>query len=357
MNKHTLLLLMCLMTLVSFGQKIYDYVESGDMKKTSKWLSRQEKISISYQQVNDFGDSADLNIIEWAAFFNQEEIVELFIANREKFVHYDEWISKAFAASIHNCNLSLSMTLYNQGASFTEKCRMCYDASILGLAIAYGCDELYEWLRLQGCPVYTPGAGYDAIHSAAGHSDSSILIDLVDNEHLNVNQQGVWISYPIYRAVRNGRLFNIGYLVSKGAFVNCHNEEGFMPLHSAGDLKTFMFLENLLTEDSSRAVNFEIANIMHPLIMTVISADDRQFFDYFVEKYPDWVHSVDFQGRNAMFALLDADEQTAYFYDELKKRGVSCQVFDQYGGDVEFYARQMKNKKLLKLIKNCKRGQ
>lgn len=331
-----------------FGQEIFDYVKEGNLEKISRWLENQEQIKNSYVKEDLAGMQHTVNILEWAAFFDQVEVVNLFIENKARFMHYNDWISRAFAASIHNCNIALANTLLDEGAKPDITCGMCGDGTPLAIALSHDCNALFAHLRSRGLPLYTNKAGFDVIHAAAGHTDSLLLKELVEKEHLDVNQKGTASPYyPLFDAVIKGQIQNVRYLHSKGARLDVKDENGLSLLHYANQLEMFKLLEGWSTPASLGTI--DESNKAFPLVMTVVMSDDRSLFDYFVVKYPNLLRARDKKGRNAMFALLETTENTEYFFTELKKKGVSFTLSDKEGNDVKYYARKMKNKAVLTL--------
>lgn len=334
-----------------FGQEIFDYVKEGNFEKTSRWLEDQDQIKNSYVKEDADGMQHTVNILEWAAFFDQVEIVDLFIENKARFVHYNDWISRAFAASIHNCNIALANTLLDEGAKTDITCGMCNEGTPLAIALSHDCNALFAHLRSKGLPLYTHQAGYDVIHAAAGHPDSLLLKELVEKEHLDVNQKGTASPYyPLFGAVIKGQVHNVRYLQSKGARLDVKDENGLSLLHYANRLEMFKLLEGWATPAGLGTI--EESNKVLPLVWVVVMSDDRPLFDYFVEKYPNLLRARDKYGRNAMFALLETTENTEYFFTVLKKKGVSFTLSDKDGNDLKYYARKKKNKTILSLLKD-----
>jgi ankyrin repeat protein len=348
-KKVLYLFLMMIFSSPIFSQKIFNDIQNGKYDKVKSWMDKQDKINETYSKTSNERELVrKLNIIEWAAFYNETEIVKLCIENKAKFDFFEEWISTALGAGVHNCNIELTKILLDAGADPGITCQMCRDASLLSLALSYDCMENYELLKENGAPLISENPGYDVIHIAACNPDLNFLIDLVEKENVDVNEKGTHIAYPIFLAVDSGRVENIKYLVSKGAKLDVTDNLGHTILHYINDLPTLKFLEVLL---STTDVSFEKADKASPLIFSIIYSDNKELFDYFIANYSSFLNSRDKNGENAMFALLEIEKNTDYFFSILKKNNISFTQKNKFGKDLKHYAKKMKNKTLLHLIK------
>lgn len=332
-----------------FSQKILDNIKAGNYSNVVKWLEKHDVINETYIKKDDTGKIRNINVIEWASFHNQMEIVELFIENKSKFEYYDNWINHAIGASIHNCNTELTSILLMEGAQLTLNCQMCRDASLLAIALNYNCIENYSLLKSQGAPLVSQNIGYDVIHIAAMNSDLDFLKELVEKENLDVNQKGSVITAPIFLAIDSGRIENIKYLISKGAKLDVLDASGKTILHHINDLSTFLFFEELMKTNSN--ISFNKSEKIEPLIMSIVESDNRELFDYFVANYNSFLKSKNKEGHNAMFQLLLIDKETEYFFNVLKSNKVSYTLKDKSGNDIKYYAKKMKKTALLNLLK------
>lgn len=336
-------------TSLLFSQKILKNIKQGDYSKVVSWLDKQDVINETFIKKDDTGKIRNINVIEWASFHNQMEIVELFIENKSKFEYYDNWINNAIGAGIHNCNIELTYILLNEGAKLNVNCQMCRDASLLAIALNYNCLDNYTLLKSEGAPLVSQNTGYDLIHIAAMNSDLGLLKELVENEHIDVNEKGSVITNPIFLAIDSGRIENIKYLISKGAKLDVLDASGKTILHHINDLKTFLFFEDLMKQNS--LLKIEESDKISPLIMSIVASDNKELFDYFVANYTTYIKSKNNEGHNAMFQLLLIEKETEYFFKVLKKYKVSYTIKDKSGKDLKYYAKKMKKKTLLDLIK------
>lgn len=332
-----------------FSQKILENIKAGNYSKVVKWLEKHDVINETYIKKDDTGKIRNINVIEWASFHNQMEIVELFIENKSKFEYYDSWINHSIGASIHNCNIELTSILLMEGAQLTVNCQMCRDASLLAIALNYNCIENYSLLKSQGAPLVSQNTGYDVIHIAAMNSDLDFLKELVEKENLDVNQKGSVITAPIFLAIDSGRIENIKYLISKGAKLDVLDASGKTIFHHINDLSTFLFFEELIKTNSNISINK--SEKIEPLIMSIVESDNRELFDYFVSNYNSLLKSKNSEGHNAMFQLLLTEKETEYFFEVLKRNNVPHTLKDESGKDVKFYAKKMKKTTLLNLLK------
>ena len=346
-----LIFTICICVLFSnlYSQKILDEISEGNIEKVQKWLHKTNDFIETFKRSDESNTfTAEINVIEWAAFNNQEEIVELFIENKNKFPNYNQWINTALGACIHNCNFSLFQLLVEQGAKLDYSCQMCNGAPPVAIALSYKCDEIYSFLRDNNVPLTTPGSGFDVIHSAAAVSSVDDLRVLVEKNGLNINQRGFKDFTPLFSAAEKGNIGNMEYLISKGAGLMDKDERGFSALHYANDKATFMFLEERLVK--SGLMTIEAIDKSFPLFMAVIESDNKELFDYVLANYKQLLKSKDNERRNVAMSLLHTEKNTAYFYKQLKANKVNFSNEDKYGKDLKYYAKKTKRTELIDLL-------
>jgi ankyrin repeat protein len=339
----------CLFSTALNAQKILDDIAEGNVENVQKWLAKTDQLTTTFKKTDQSStQTIDVNIIEWAAFHNQLEILELLVENKTKFPNFNQWINTALGASIHNCNFSLFQLIVEQGAKLDYACQMCNSSPPVAIALSYKCDEIYSFLRDNNVPLTTPGSGFDVIHSVAAASSLEQLKELVEKERLDVNQKGRNNFTPLFAAAEKGKVENIQYLISKGAILTEKDAEGLTLLHYANDKETFIFLEEKLIK--SGLMTIEAIDKSFPLFMAVIESDNKELFDYVLANYKQLLKSKDKERRNITMSLLYTEENTAYFYKQLKANKVNFSNEDKYGKDLKYYAKKMKRTELLDLF-------
>ena len=331
------------------AQKILDDIKSGNTEKVQKWLEKADQITETYTKSDETNTTTiNLNVIEWAAFHNQTEIIELFIQNKDKFPNFGQWINPTLGASTHNCNLELFKLLVEEGAKLDYRCQMCNDAPPVAIALSYNCDEIFSYLKSQNVPMITKGTGFDVIHAAAGSSSVEQLKELVEQEGLDINQKGKEGLTPLLSAADKGKIDNIKYLLSKGALLTEKDSEGRTALHFAMNLETFVFLEEKMIK--SGLMTIEMVDKDDPLFMYVIEQDNKALFDYLMIHYKSLLKSKDKDKNHVAMALLYTSENTVYFFQQLKKNKFNFDSKNNQGKDLAFYAKKMGKKDLLELL-------
>jgi ankyrin repeat protein len=303
------------------AQKILDDIKSGNTEKVQKWLEKADQITETFTKSDETNTTTiNLNVIEWAAFHNQTEIIELFIQNKDKFPNFGQWINPALGASTHNCNLELFKLLVEEGAKLDYRCQMCNDAPPVAIALSYNCDEIFSYLKSQN----------------------------VEKEGLDINQKGKEGLTPLLSAADKGKIDNIKYLLSKGALLTEKDSEGRTALHFAMNLETFVFLEEKMIK--SGLMTIEMVDKEGPLFMYVIELDNKELFDYLMIHYKSLLKSKDKDKNHVAMSLLNTSENTVYFFQQLKKNKFNFDSKNNQGKDLAFYAKKMGKKDLLELL-------
>jgi ankyrin repeat protein len=356
--KNLIFLGLLSITLNANGQKIFKHISQGDEKKVIKWILDGTEVNQKFSKENEEGDTRDLHVIQWAAWHNQKGILDLFIREKDMFDNYQEWISEALGANIHNCDIETFKKLLDAGASVNNLCNMCRQSPPIALALSYECDDIYDLLVENGAKLINEGSGFDVIHAAAAESSPEMLRDLVENSGLDVNQLAE--NEQINAAFYAGNIENLKYVIKMGAKYDIMDSEGRSILYYVDDLEMFTYLEGLLInqKDFTRA---QLMNNADPLISTIISYDNKEFFDYYIENYSEYVSLNDIEGESPLFNLLHTEINTKYFLNELLKTYKTVtdkygnvefkEIKDEYGGNLKFYAKKMKRKELLEAIK------
>lgn len=338
------------------AQKIFENIKNGDVKKVESWLNKNpEKANQRFPIKNNRGETDSLHIIEYAAYHNKKEILSLFVQNKSKFDNFNEWISDGLGSNIHNCDKETLKMLTDAGALVNGRCRMCHKAPPIAIALSYQCYDSYNLLRENGAKLVNENSGYDVIHAASQIDSLPFLINLIEKEFLDVNQEdGMWKTNAAFFAASKS-LSNLKYLIEKGSDYRKIDSEGYSILYYAGNLEIFEFLENLLINHDGRNIN-DLINKKSMLISSIISKDEKELFDYFVRHYPKLILPSENNSDNPLLSLLEATKNTEYFFNELMKRKLDLYKEDEYGLDLKFYAKKMKKRELLDIIKRYEKA-
>jgi ankyrin repeat protein len=346
----TLFMLIQFSAHVSYAQRIMDAIQDGNLLKVEKWLNKESDVNEKFEKETEDGDYTEFHVIEWAAYHNQKEVLDLFIKEKDRFDYFNEWISDGLSANIHNCDIETVNKLLNAGASVNNLCNMCRKASPIAIALSYECYDIYNLLLSKEALLKNENAGFDVIHSAAAIDSLTLLKDLVENKGLDIELKNSGGCTSVFYAVSNGNLDNLLFLVNKGANLNHLDKDGFNLFHYAPNLAIFKCLEtNLLAKD---LFSIEELNTNHPLIASIVQKDNKELFDYYIANYSNQINKPDSDGRSALFYLLDVKNNKKYFFDELIKHNLNISLEDKYGKKLKRSAKKENDKELLSLIKN-----
>jgi ankyrin repeat protein len=352
--KSILIIIFIILNINVYSQKIFKYISDGNINKVQEWINNGEDINNDFSRKNEDGQKLSLHVFEWAAFFNRKEILDLFILNKEKFKYYNKWISDALAANIHNCDPETIHKLLNAGASVNNLCRMCNNASPLSISIAYSCDSIYKILITKNPNVSDKNAGYDLIHAAAGYSSLDTLKSLISRFGLNINSYSKDSDIPpTFYAAEYSNFNNLKYLIENGAVYNIQNSKGLYILNFVTNLEIFVYLEKLLSKEGRLENKFHQKGI-DPIIFSIISSDNKELFDYYIDKYPEYVDDYT-KETVSIHQVVYAKDNGVYFLNRLLEKGLKIDKIDKYGRDLKYYAKQMKRKDILKSIKEYKK--
>lgn len=343
--KQALFFAILLLSSISFSQKILDKIEKGDLKYVQKWIDKGVDLDMEYERTNDEDITLAFHPMTWAAIKNQKEILELFFEYKDQFDDYQKWLTQALGASIQHGDLSIIQPMVKDGADVNANCQSCRGAVPIAIAVAYRHYDVFEYLLEMEAKIKNPNSGYDVVHVAVQTDSLEFLKDLVDNFGVDLHKKSNQGKYPIHYALEIGNSDILDYMVSKGVDVSLKDDHGFNALYYASeDYSTFKWVEKQLGD-----IN-DLLKSSNPVIQSVVESDDKQLFDYFIERYPNEIHRLSDDGSNAYFGLLFTYENTAHFYKSLKFRNVQLVENDE-GESVADYAKWMKKKELKKLLK------
>jgi hypothetical protein len=323
-----------------YAQKIMHAIKDGNMVAVEKWLNEGKGINKKYKSKNDERETELLHVIEYAAFYNQKEILNLFIKERKRFEFFEEWISDALAANIHNCDINTVKTLIDAGASVNNLCNMCRNAPPVAIAVSYNCYDIYNLLLSHGASLTNKGAGYDVIHAAAACDSLAFLKKLVEVDSLNIEQRSSQIylqTTPVFFAAQAGKLDNLKYLVEQGAALYEYDKDFHDIFHYASNLEVFQYLEKK-------------QHPPRPLIHSIVEQDNKELFDYYIANYHD-VKRKDSRNFTAIYYLLSVEKNKEYFFKVLTEQYHLYPTFK-----LKLIARLLKDKELLKLISRFKKN-
>lgn len=249
-------------------KKFYKAIRKGNLDAVSSYISRGGDLNQGYEDLlydSYYGgkDSYYFNPMEYAAFFQQTEVLRLIMQHKESITGYQTCLDKAFGASISSGNMEVIRLLIDAGADINAECGFCYGQSAIQIALEYSNFELVEELMKHGANLQVSSdMGRTLLHGVA-HSDNILLAGKLIDSGLDVNVKDEDGATPILFAASNGKfemfkLFEeyeaellvvenngndlmmnaaiggnvelIGYLFDRGISVNSYNNDDWTPL-------------------------------------------------------------------------------------------------------------------------------
>ena len=249
-------------------KKFYKAIRKGNQDAVSSYISSGGDLDQDYEDfLYDpyYGDknSYDFTPMEYAAFFQQTEVLRLIMQHKESITGYQVCLDKAFGISISSGNMEMIRLLMDAGADINTKCSTCYGQSAIQIALEYSNFELVEELMKHDANLQVSSdMGRTLLHSVA-HSDNILLAGKLIDAGLDVNAMDEDGATPVLFATSNGKfemlkLFeehgadllvvenngndlmmnaaiggnveSIGYLIEKGISINNYNNDDWTPL-------------------------------------------------------------------------------------------------------------------------------
>lgn len=334
----------------SFGQKILDDIEEGQIDKVQKWLDKGKDLDKEYLKINTEGDSAMVDPFFWAAVKKQKAVLLLLLKNKSKFSNRVLWINRAFGISIQHGDLDLIKKIHAEGADVNFNCSSCHNAAPIAIALAHGQMPVYKFLREKGAKVKTTG-GYGAIHGAAKKGDGLILKDLIEKDKLDVNEMSEGGLTPLMYAFEVGNLENAKILLAHGADISIKSKEEASVLNYAalsGNLKALKFAESSFDEKK-----LDRKNDKNPLIHWAVESDNEIMLQYIISNYASQIDKTDNEGKNAFFSLFFTTTNTQKLFNLLLKAELDIEATDEKGLTLLDYCKKYKRSDIKKMIEEA----
>lgn len=195
---------------MSFGQKIFKYIEKGNTKKVEQYIKNHKKINDTIIIKNeDALSKIDEEIIVFPLAYaikeNKLDIVKLFVKDSLKIPNFREQLSAAFALSMSVKNDTLSNYLFGLNPDLSAVCLTCHEQSALIIATLYANENWYFKLKPYSDLTATNHHGQNLMHIVLNHYDYSQIIfdDLLQIEQLQINAKDSFGLRPIDYAIRH----------------------------------------------------------------------------------------------------------------------------------------------------------
>lgn len=334
----------------SFGQKILDDIEGGNIDKVQKWLDKGKDLDKEYLKINSDGDSAMVDPFFWAAVKKQKAILLLLLKNKSKFSNRGLWINRAFGISIQHGDLDLIKKIHAEGADVNFNCTSCHNAAPIAIALAHGHMPVYKFLREKGAVVKTTG-DYGAIHGASKKGDTKTLTELIEKDKLDVNEISEGGLSPLMYALEVGNLENAKILLAHGADVSIKSKQEASVLNYAalsGNLKALKFFEALFDQKK-----LDRKNDKNPLIHWAVESDNEIMLQYIISNYTSEIDKTDNEGKNAFFSLFFTTLNTQKLFNLLLKADLDLEATDEKGLTLLDYCKKHKRPDIKKMIEDA----
>ena len=233
MKLKLLLFLLSVLTINNiFSQKkIFYAIEKGQIDVVKQYIADGNDLDVTCGYKAEIEDGAkqvfDRTLMECAIYYDQNEILDLLIENKEKFKNYKDQISKAFASSISKGNMKLIKKLLDEGADINTICKSCYNQDALMIALNYKNHDIVNFLMEKGITIDNRqnDFGYTLVMLAVILEDKDILQVFIDKGvDINIPDNDGWT--PVMVAASNGNLEIFNLLMDNDAILDRINTDG-----------------------------------------------------------------------------------------------------------------------------------
>ena len=134
----------------AYGQKkFYNAIRKGKIDAVSSYISKGGDLNESYEDfLYDpyYGEKNSYYFfpMEYAALFQQTEVLRLIMQHKENITDYQVCLNKAFGISISSGNMEILRLLLDAGADINSTCSTCYGQSAIQIALEY---SNFNWLK------------------------------------------------------------------------------------------------------------------------------------------------------------------------------------------------------------------
>ena len=193
---------------MSYGQKVFKYIEKGNTKKVEQYLKKHDVIydTLIIKNKNAFSKIDEEKFVlplSYAVIKNKPDIVKLFVKDSLKIPNFREQLGVAFALSMSVKNDTISNFLYNLNPDLSAMCTSCHQHSAIMIATAYGNEKWYFKLKPYSVLTTINHHGHNLIHLSVVDSNyyQPIFDDLLKTPQLNINLTDSFGYRPIDYAI------------------------------------------------------------------------------------------------------------------------------------------------------------
>jgi ankyrin repeat protein len=213
---------------VANSQKIKDIIKSGTLESLKKYEAKGGDIYSGFELEYVYEEGYEpewtyMYPMAYAAGCNKTEIVDYYIANKDKSPELEWWsesISQAFIAALSTKNETLIQKIYEQGPDVNALCEACHGQNAIMVASAYDLEEWYFKLK----PVsnlYAPSVeGNTLLHVASVSSSHRIFEDVLMSGLYDPNALNYQSFTALDMAAQSGNFDFFQHLLEQGADIN-----------------------------------------------------------------------------------------------------------------------------------------
>jgi len=316
MKKQLLLLCLLLISSISFSQsKIFKAIQNDDVNYVSEYIKKGKDLNVvnNVKLVNEYDQKTEkysYELFEYAANHGNEEIIKLFLSNKDKFSNFQISLNKAFAASISNGKLEITKLLFEAGADVNSVCNLCYGQTAIQIALEYSYFDIFNFLLKNGADLKVQNSnGRTLLHSVSHTGNVEVAKILIDND-LDINAEDNDGATPLIYAAINGNLELFMLLVDKGANLSAIENDSSDVLMNAASGGNLDIVNYLLNKNFN--VNYQNKDGDTPLLFATIDKQ-LQVVKLLIDKGADIDLSNKKEETALLWAIWNDDAETAKF--------------------------------------------
>lgn len=306
MKYFQFLLIIIFTSIVTFTvkaqKKIFKAIETGNISDIEKYISKGGDLNVTDKQTSIDYDGNKIiyamNLLEWAAVFEQKDIIYLLIKHKNKFSNFDLYINKAFAISISSGNEEIIKNLLDQGADINYKCTSCYDQPALQIALNYDYFNLFDFFISKGADISINSSNGRTLLHTVGTTGNIRIAKYLIEQGLDINARDNDGATPIYFATGNANFKMFKLFWDKGTDPRIKPNDGetiLMEAAAGGDTIIINFLlENdfpeLIIGESMRSSVNNVDNENDTPLMYAVYNDNIEAASLLIAKGADVSH-------------------------------------------------------------------
>jgi len=234
-------------------QNLFDYIEKGKVKKVANYLSNNQQINDSLQEVI-YVDNNCYYPLPYAVLQNQFEIVKLFVKDSLKFPNFRQKLSEAFAVSMSIKNEDISNYLFKLNPDLSIGSKSNYNQNAIMIATVAGNEKWYFKLKPLSILDTTNSRNQNLLHISLLSKlfNKAIFDDIINAQSVNLNTIDKAGRLPLNYALIYNNSYAFQEIMERYPNLHYYYNE-FLPLIYtdaiwSGNYDRFTFIKNKVYE-------------------------------------------------------------------------------------------------------------